>query len=271
MKNLFFATAALLCLAACKKSTPNNSPTPNNSLLASIHIYSPANNSLTIDTFIYDANQNMVRAGYDNIDTIGGFPYVDSGSYYFSYTSADHLPSSYLLLWSQLIVTSSPPVTQNQTDGLFYDGQGRLVKDTLVSNDIAADFPDSATWYTWSGSNIVCSTGDNLNSFDIVDSFTLNGAGNLIREADYENVQGGIGSVDTSAYTVSSYSTYDNPCYISTGAQNVGIFLLNNGIVDAVSKNLAADNIAKFNTDNSGRVISTIGSDGTITSYLYHK
>jgi hypothetical protein len=37
-----------------------------------------------------------------------------------------------------------------------------------------------------------------------------------------------------------------------------------------VSKDLPADNITKWNIDGSGWVLSSIASDGTITTYSYN-
>ena len=268
MKNTTLIAALCLLLFACKKSS--NSPTagPGQYQLVSIHIYSPSIPSLTIDTFDYDANRNMIRAGYTSYDSAGGVTYVDSGAYYFTYNSGSNIPASYVFVWSKEILLPGPPELENESHGLLYDGQNRLIGDTLLANNIFANTPDSMTWYTYNGATVVASTGNSSGNIDMTDSLQFNGGGNLIREVDYN---GPLSSpYDSSSYTISNYSTYPNPLYNSTNALNIGIFLLNNGIVDAASKNLAADNMAKWNIDTFGRVTSTIGTDGTVTTYTYN-
>jgi hypothetical protein len=251
---------------SCKKnSSSNNSQT--NSQLASIHIYIPVTTNATTDTFVYDANQRLVRFGFNNIDTAGGLSYPDTGSYYFTYNGSSSLASSFHFLRSQTINAGQPPIPEDQTDNLFYDSQNRLIKDTLAANQIPANVPDSGVWYLYSGSTIAVITGDNKNSIDILDSFYLTN-GSITRWAEYDPVQAGVGSVDTSILAF-SFSSYANPAYNSAIALTTGIFLLENTGLDAVSKNLPT--AAKFNTDSQGRVTSTIGTDGTVTTYTYNK
>jgi len=270
MKNTTLIAGLCLLLFACKKSTttPAANPGQTTGQIASIRIYSPSEPSLTIDTFVYDGNQNMIRAGYAQFDSvIPGTPYIDSGSYYFTFNSGSHVPASYRIIWSKEIILPGPPVLQDETHGLLYDSQNRLTGDTLLVNSVSTNTVDAMTWYTYAGTSIVGATGDTPDSIDITDSLLFNSSGNLVREADYEGPL--TSPFDTSSYTVSAYSTYPNPLYNSTNALNMGIFLLNNGVVDAASKNLSADNIAKWNTDTSGRVVSSIGTDGTVTTYTY--
>lgn len=270
MKIITLLAGLCLLLFACKKntSTPANHSGQASWQVASIYIYSPSVPSLIIDTFVYDGNQNMIRVGCAEFDSLGGTAYIDSGSYYFTFNSGSHVPAAYQLLWSKQIVLPGPPVLQNESHGLFYDKQDRLTGDTLLINNDSANVPDAMTWYTYAGGSIVAATGNTPDSIDVTDSLVFNGAGNLIREADY------VGPLaypwNSSVYNVSAYSTYPNPLYNTTNALNIGVFLLNNGIVDGVSKDLPADNITKWNIDGSGRVLSTIASDGTITTYSYN-
>jgi hypothetical protein len=268
MKNITLIAVLCLLLFACKKSSNNPSPSPGQNQLVSIHIYSPSIQMLTIDTFVYDGNRNMIRAGYAAYDSGGGVTYIDSGSYYFTFNSGSNIPASYRLIWSKEILLPGPPELEDETHGLLYDGQNRLIGDTLLVNRVAANTIDAMTWYTYAGTSIVGATGDTPDSIDITDSLVFNSAGNLIREADYNGPLSA--PYDTSSYTISNYSTYPNPLYNSTNALNIGIFLLNNGIVDAASKNLPTDNIATWNIDTFGRVTSSIGTDGTITTYTYN-
>jgi hypothetical protein len=269
MKNTTLIAALCLLLFACKKSSNNPTPSPGQNQLVSIHIYSPSIPSLTIDTFVYDGSRNMIRAGYVEFDSvIAGTPYIDSGSYYFTFNSGSHIPASYRLFWSKEILLPDLPVLEDETHGFLYDNQNRLVGDTLLVNRVSTNTVDAMTWYTYAGTSVVGATGDTPDSIDITDSLVFNGAGNLIREADYNGPLSA--PYDTSSFTISNYSTYPNPLYNSTNALNIGIFLLNNGIVDAASKNLPADNIAKWNIDTFGRVTSSIGTDGTVTTYTYN-
>ena len=270
MKIITLLAGLCLLLFACKKntSTPANHSGQASWQVASIYIYSPSVPSLIIDTFVYDGNQNMIRVGCAEFDSLGGTAYIDSGSYYFTFNSGSNIPSSYRLFWSKEINLPGPPELEDETHGLLYDGQNRLIGDTLLVNRVATNDIDAMTWYTYAGTSIVGATGNTPDSIDITDSLVFNGAGNLIREADY------VGPLaypwNSSVYNVSAYSTYPNPLYNTTNALNIGVFLLNNGIVDGVSKNLPADNITKWNTDGSGRVLSSIASDGTITTYSYN-
>jgi hypothetical protein len=239
MKNTTLMAGLCLLLFACKKST--TTPAANSGLtsgqIASIRIYSPSQPSLTIDTFVYDGNKNMIRAGYAEFDSvIAGTPYIDSGSYYFTFNTGSLVPTSYRIIWSKEITLPGPPVLQDETHDFSYDSQDRLTGDTLLVNRVSTNTVDAMTWYTYAGTSIVGATGDTPDSIDITDSLAFNSAGNLIREADYNGPLS---------------SPFDT-------------------IVDAVSKNLPADNIAKWNIDASGRVASTIGTDGTITTYTYN-
>jgi hypothetical protein len=173
-----------------------------------------------------------------------------------------------VFIWSKQILLPGPPELENESHGLLYDGQNRLIGDTLLANNIIANTPDSMTWYTYNGATVVAATGNPSGNIDITDSLVFNGGWNLVREADYNGPLSN--PYDTSSYTISNYSPYPNPLYNATNAMNIGIFLLNNGIVDAASKNLPADNIAKWTVDKYGRVTSTIGTDGTVTTYTYN-
>ena len=268
MKNTTLIAALCLLLFACKKSSNNPIAGPGQYQLVSIRIYSPSIPMLTIDTFVYDGNRNMIRAGYASYDSGGGITYIDSGSYYFTFNSGSNIPSSYRLFWSKEINLPGPPELEDETHGLLYDNQNRLTGDTLLVNRVAANSIDAMTWYTYAGTSIVGATGNTPDSIDITDSLVFNGAGNLIRETD---INGPLSApYDTSSYTISNYSTYPNPLYNATNALNIGIFLLNNGIVDGASKNLPGDNIAKWNIDTFGRVTSSLGTDGTVTTYTYN-
>ena len=268
MKNTTLIAALCLLLFSCKKSSNNPIAGPGQYQLVSIRIYSPSIPSLTIDTFVYDGSRNMIRAGYTSYDSGGGITYIDSGSYYFTFNSGSNIPSSYRLFWSKEINLPGPPELEDETHGLLYDGQNRLIGDTLLVNRVAAYSIDAMTWYTYAGTSIVGATGNTPDSIDITDSLVFNGAGNLIRETD---INGPLAApYDTSSYTISNYSTYPNPLYNATNALNIGIFLLNNGIVDGASKNLPGDNIAKWNIDTFGRVTSSLGTDGTVTTYTYN-
>jgi hypothetical protein len=271
MKKITLMAGICLLLFACKKSStsPAGNSAQTSGQLASIRIYSPSVPSLIVDTFVYDGKKNMLRAGYAAYDSvIAGAPYIDSGSYYFTFNSGSQVPASYRIISSKEILLPGPPVLQDETHGLSYDSEDRLIGDTLLVNRVSSNTVDAMTWYAYAGTSIVGATGDTPDSIDITDSLVFNSAGNLVREAD---IAGPLSSpYDTSSYTVSAYSPYPNPMYNVTNALNIGIFLLNNGIVDAASKNLPADNIAKWNLDSSGRVVSTIGTDGTITKYTYN-
>jgi hypothetical protein len=50
---------------------------------------------------------------------------------------------------------------------------------------------------------------------------------------------------------------------------SLGAFFINEQTIDILSLNLPSDGMTKWTTDASGRVVSGLGTDGTITTFTY--
>ena len=270
MKNSLLLAAILLLAFSCKKSSSSSPSSQSGPVLVSARVTGPGNQWWEYDTLVYDANKNIVRLSIYGGDSIGSGIEIDTGSYYLTLNASTGLPSSYHLLWNKEINYPSTFVNVDETHNLYYDSQSRLLEDSLVVNNVSANDPETATYYTYPSGYII-SSGYDANfspGVNFVDSMQFNSADNLIYQSEYSGMPGNQVQEDQTTFV--NYSSYANPFYSSRYAMNLGVFLLDQVGVDGVSKNLLADNIVTFNRDSTGKIVSTVATDGTVTVYTYH-
>jgi hypothetical protein len=270
MKKAIIIIGIISLLFSCKKSSTSTDNIPAN-LVTSVTRTNPTDHYVEKDTLLYDVNQNLVQLSYIEYDSAPGSVYLDTGSYYFTINPATNLPTSYTYNYFEGGYADS---AFTETDNLFFDNQGRLIDDTLLSEGTAA-FDSTATYYTYSANTIVVTQyGVGVYSpnqasdwgYDYTDSLLLDN-GNLVHQASYTLSNGTWYPDDLT--NVNSYSTYPNPLYNQRLSLSLGAFFLDQYEFDCLSKDLPADGIVKWITDANGRVVSAIGTDGSTTTYTY--
>jgi hypothetical protein len=163
------------------------------------------------------------------------------------------------------------PVT---TDGLTYDGAGRLVKDTTFG--VVQPVDSMASYFSYPTGKIVVKAyslyayDTMAMSFgwgaDAIDTIFLNN-GNMA--ARYQYIQINMAWVLDQSLVVNTYSTHANPLYNTHYSNSLGAFFLDTGYFDCFSKDLPAEGII-WKTDASGKVISGLAPDGSSITYTYY-
>jgi hypothetical protein len=275
MKKTILLLGTILGLFSCSKYQPagNNGSSGqqnNSSLVSSFALYSPLSKNLTKYTFAHDANGALIRLSYSSYDTTGGIATLDTGSYNFTIDPTTHLASSYTLIWSKPNAGIA-----SETHELFFDDQRRLIKDTLISGRTGQG-DQTSVYFNYSGNGIVCN-GYTMNAYDSanrtygwgvsgIDSITLTN-GNI--SSQYEYAQSGSSWGMSYFYVVKNYSSYSNPLFSMDRSSGLGALLRNYNSLDCVSKSLPADGMANWTTDEKGRIVTGIGTDGSLTTYAY--
>jgi hypothetical protein len=281
MKYVHLLLFSLILLFSCSKS--GNTNNSNSSLLVSVTEYQSAPIiTKTVRNFSYDQNQQLGAVHTHTYDTLGGQAYLDSSLITYPSSSPTTPPASYDILWVMGSVNPVQSATEHHL--LYYDGQNRIVKDSISGKTNISNSPNSYTTnFIYGNSNIIAQylyqnpSGPDINSMVALDTFTIV-SGNLGNTIQY-NVQPG----DTSFYRSDSYlfSNSKNPLYESTLANRLGAVLRFNNIGDFISPylmsqwtmNMGGNQFTRnYNwvTDSLGRVTQGFGTDkvsGQVTDY----
>ncbi len=282
MKYVHLLLFSLILLFSCSKSSNTN--TSNGSLLVSVTEYQTAPViTKTVRNFSYDQNQELGAVYTHTYDTLGGQAYLDSSLITYPSSSPTTPPVSYDITW--VMGSANPIQAATEHHLLYYDGQNRIVKDSISSKTNISNSPNLYTTnFIYGNSNIIAQylyqnpSGPDINSMVALDTFTIV-TGNLGNTIQY-NVQPG----DTSFYRSDSYlySNNKNPLYESTLANRLGAVLRFNNIGDFISPYLMSQwtmNIGGTNqftrnytwvTDSEGRIVQGFGTDnvsGQVTDY----
>jgi hypothetical protein len=273
MKYVHLLLFSLILFFSCSKS--GNSNNSNGSLLVSVTEYQTAPViTKTVRNFTYDQNQELGAVHTHTYDTIGGQAFLDTSLITYPSSSATTPPSSYDITWVMGSVNPVQGATEHHL--LYYDGQSRIVKDSISSKTNISNSPNLYTTnFIYANSNIIAQylyqnpNGPDINSMMALDTFTI-ASGNLGNTTQY-NVQPG----DTSFYRSDTYMylTSKNPLYESTLANRLGAALRFNNIGDFISPylmsqwtmNMGGNNqFARSYTwasDSLGRVLQGFGTD----------
>ncbi len=283
MKYVYLLVLSLILFFSCSKS--GNSNNSNGSLLVSVTEYQTAPFiTKTVRNFTYDQNQELGAVHTHTYDTVGGQAFLDTSLITYPSNSATTPPASYDITWVMGSVNPAQGATEHHL--LYYDGQSRIVKDSISSKtDISNPTPKLYTTnFIYANSNIIVQylyqnpSGPDINSMVGLDTFML-ANGNLSNTIQYNVVP-----LDTGFYRSDSYlySPSKNPLYESTLANRLGAALRFNNIGDFISPylmsqwtmNLAGNNQFTRNynwvTDSLGRVVQGFGTykiSGQVTDY----
>jgi YD repeat-containing protein len=267
MKKLLLILGVAVILFSCKKSASTASPS---ALVSSVVYYNPSTQNSVTFNLKYNSSQQITQLSYYSYDTSGGTPYLDSGTYYFTVNAATNLPSAYMINSRKTGYTSN----DIETHDLFYDGQGRVIKDTMISGQ--ANPGDSVANYFSYPSNRILVRDYSMYAYDPVNGYgwgasavdTINlSNGNIINQNEYE--QDGTGWDPQYSYIVNSYSNYANPFNNPHFSNSLGPLLRDQNSIDCVSKDLPSDGVLHWTTDSGGKVVSGLSVDGTITTFTY--
>lgn len=270
MKKGALILGVICILAACKKNA--SSPTTLSSNLVTAVSYKNAiAHSTVIFNLKYTSSQQIVQLGFYSYDTSSGVPSLDTGTISFAVNPSTNLPSSYTISGRKDIDSTVYVETHNLT----FDNQGRMIKDTMVTGQSLPG--DSAASYYFYANNLILCKGYSMYYYDSVtlgygwgptevDSLTLNN-GNLANQVD--ELQNGTQWVLDNSYMVNNYSSYANPLYTAQLSASLGAFFRIQNMIDCLSKNLPSDGISQWTTDASGKVVSGLGTDGTVINFTY--
>jgi hypothetical protein len=254
MKKLLLPACLALLIFSCKDPVPSGPNNNNNpvitSYLSSIWDYSASDT--TIDSFSYSAGHNLATfAQYDYEPGVR-----DSAIATFSFNGTDTIPDAYIFNVSG----------QSASHQLFYDGQGRIIKDT------ATDGSDFVVHFVY-GTNTITSTvlfDGTTNDDEVVTVTTSNG------NMTHVSATAGGSTIDA----LYGYSTYANPAYYPAVAKSIAPLLLIQSIntfgtyQDCISQKIAVSlngTTAHITTDGSGRVISgAVPGTGDVENFYYY-
>jgi hypothetical protein len=231
MKKLAVLCCVAVILFSCTKGK-NNSPvvndlptTSDSSYLASIKNYAPGYK--LVDSFGYDTGKRVTSFVQYVFDSTQGSPHAGHTTMMFSYANSNSVvPASYTATYLG--------GATNEVHQLYYDNQNRIIKDTAS----AAGSGFKVTYYAYSNNSIISTVlFDGTYDDTQVDTMFLNN-GNIAQTNIYYHQS------PDSAYTILSFSSYNNPGYHSAIASTIGpllnIFSIDNFAgIDFVSKKLA--------------------------------
>lgn len=270
IKKLLLTAAIAVILFACKKSASTLSS--QSGLVSNNTSYFPSAQGKVVTNLGYDAGQQITHFSWYDYDTSGATSNQDSVAYDFTIDPATHLPLSYIMTGWESSLSNSYTETHN----LFYDAQGRLVKDTTITGQ---DLPgDSAANYFSYSANRVIVREYSMDAYDTVDGSTGWGCitidtinlvnGNIVDQEEYEQ-NGPDWDLDYS-YIVNGYSNFANPLYNTHFSNSFAALFLDANLMDCLSKNLTSDDAVHWITDPSGKVISGSAPTGESTVYTYY-
>ena len=206
MKKTFLLAAITCIIFSCKKST--SSPGGGTAYyVSSVKSVSPE--SQIVDSLQYDVNHNItefIQYSYD----LSGSGAVDSIAITFTYAQNSNVPLTYTYADIANGIT-------NDVHDLYYDGNGRIIKDTSLSGSGFVNYfsyPNNAV-----ASTVLFEGNYNDNQLDT--SYTSNG--NITSEVFYYS---NYTPTDTLTATLAfGYSSLANPLYYSSVSPSIGALL----------------------------------------------
>jgi hypothetical protein len=270
MKRLILALCILSLLFSCKKSSSVLSV--QTGLVSSNTSYFTASQGRVVTTLQYNAAQQIAHFSWYEYDTSGGVANQDSVGYDFAINTTTNLPSSYTMTgWESSLSNSYV-----ETHDLFYDGQGRLVKDTAITGQNNPG--DSAANYFSYTANRIIVREYSMYAYDTVNLTTGWGCttvdtinlvnGNIVDQEEYD--QNGADWILNYSYTINGFSNYANPLYNQNFSNSIAALFLDANLMDCLSKNLTSDDGVHWITDPSGKVISGSAPTGETAVYTYY-
>lgn len=264
----------LLLLSACKKHNSTNTTSNSNAYLSSLTSWSPG--TAIVDSFSYDSSHRVASFMQFEFDTSGGYPVSANWSAVFSLPAGSSAPpSSY----------TNNLTGNSELHQLFYDGQGRIVKDSSTG------YSGWIIYFSYPNNNVaITALLDGTIGNSLVDTLYLSG-GNVGNVHVYgPNNAGTADSLE--AVIKFGYSGIANPAYHSALASSIGplIYILSfsgyGANIDPISEKAfnslggvgsgLPSNVTinyTLTTDSQGRLtqqsVNYAGAAGTLT-YRYY-
>jgi hypothetical protein len=227
------SVSAIILAVSCTKTTPPppggsggpGTPNPSNGDFVSSIKQTVFGTSMT-DSFTYDASNRLTSIVASN-----GGPTTT-----FTYSGNSTVPASYTVSAQSALNISIPA----QSHQLWYDGQNRIIKDSLMSGGPQTDGTiinniGQVTYWSYPNGNIAQQTvgKGGPSQGQVVDTFFLNN-GNIASKHSW--LIGAAGSKDTVLDSVQyTYNSIVNPNFHQAVASTWGPLLYNNSQFDFIS------------------------------------
>jgi hypothetical protein len=269
MTRLLPAFFLLMALNACTPS--NNTPPPTSApkLIANSYSFSSAaGDHQTRDTFRFDLDSNLVSISYAYLNFPPPNQTIDSGTYYFTLDPVSKLPVSYILIGKKYF----EPAAMMEKHELTYDGQNRVLLDSMTENNTSGYNPTGAHFIYSSNLVLVNIFNQGDADYSRQDSILFDNNGNWIYRSEYY-FSGTVWSKENS-FSVAADTKYAHPFYNAALSKSLGAFAIYSNISDLYSKNLTTSPDLlpiTWVTDNQGRVVSGTNAAGDIIKYTYLK
>jgi hypothetical protein len=261
MRKLFVLTSGAFLFIACDKtSSPNQQQTLSDSSgwVASFTANQPQLNHIFSETLSYDDLGNLTGLTYRS-ETDQPQPFVDSGSFLFTYDTVTRL----IIAYSDKYRKTGYTADNTEDHLLIYDNQNQILADSTTKINGLLLSPSIVTHFSYSNQLAVSKTSNEIDSLTII-------SGNVTQEAFYSN-SGSIIQPDYTDY-FSPNSNFTNPFYNQKIPVTVRTFLTLLWFNDWVSKDLPDWQSEKVTwaKDSKGRVASGTGDAGSKITYTYH-
>jgi hypothetical protein len=256
----------LLFLGCNKSPSPDPNPAPDiTDSVTSSTIYTPGNPTLNKDTFRFDATSRIFSISFQSLNGTAPDQTVDSGSFYFSFSSTSWQPSGYILVGRKSIDIND--VTE--THQLSYDTENRLILDSMISSSASGYDPKGAHYYYFDNLVVIQTYLQGNTDYSRRDSI-VSIEGNFSYFSEY--YLNGTDWTRSYSYNMTINKNYKNPYYSASLSKSLGAFLLYTCGIDFLSKNLtngASLPVFTWTTDSKNRVISGSATDGSYIKYTY--
>jgi hypothetical protein len=275
-KNLIFLSAAIIWIS-CNKSNNTSTPPVVNTLVKTFSVYYTQSHTKNVTMFSYQQTDLLASLREYGLDTINGIASEDSLSLSFKVTDASTPPASLDATYSDF---QTPPAVNSYQHLLTYDGQNRLVLDSVTSstnnnNTFIRGFYDALgnTTLQWFYPDASVSSGYALNQIDTL----FIPAGDIQTEINYSVNQG---AQNYNYINTATYSSTVNPLYNQAISKTLGCMLVFSQLGDYISNHLPTQVTRQqlgsatttvdyvWTTDGTGKVVSGTGSDHTTSQVV---
>ena len=236
MKKITWSVLLVFIFLACKKD-----PAPSSKILAGSQITSytrhdALGHKLQIDSLTYDRGGMVANYQSWTYDSTANPILTDYENYSFSFPAGSTLPNAY-----RYSITSSQTSSTAESHLLYYDGQGRIIKDSLN-----LPLNNLTRYYSYINNFITIESKQYGTSFSEKDTFVVS-AGNV---SDY-NYYYFEPAIIASFLVNAKYTDFANPFYNKILASSLGAFFLEEIRGDFISVNMPKSLKSIDNTQNS--------------------
>ena len=260
MRRLSVLTLCACLIFACNKtSTPDPHQTLSDSsgILTGYIVEQPQESHVFKETLRYDHDGNLIGLSYQS-ENSNPSPYLDSGTFSFTYDTVTKLISAYSFRGRK----TDDTLDNVENHLLLYDNQKQVLEDSTTYLNGILLRPSILTRFSYSDQLAVSKTNDRIDSLTII-------SGNVTREAFYAYDNTKVYPDYTDLF--SPNSNFTNPFYNEKTPVTIRTFLTLIWFNDWVSKDLPdwlSEKIT-WTKDSKGRVASGIGDAGSKITYVY--